>query len=923
MKKALAIFAFLAVTMLQGGAWATQRIQIGVLSFLSKEDTVKQWSPTAALLQAAIPDSEVLIVPLVYEELNAQVEARKIDFVFTNPEHYVVLRNAFQISPMVTMNRLIQGREVSAMGSVIFSNAQNTEITELHDVKGKRVAAVGLFSLGGFLAAADVLRVERIDLLSYSATHLSFLGVPHSKVVDNVLAGKAEVGIVRTGVLEDMVQKGKLDMSRVRVLNRQPESLFPQALSSRLFPEWPFAAMPQTEPQLIKKVAMVLLGIPPASEAAKAGGFSGFSPPANYAGVEDLMRRLKVYPGVQKNAIWVDIWEQYSTPIQLSGLLVLVVGVGMSGYLLLKNRQLRTVTQLLEDAQVNLDILAVAFNSQVGLLITDKNTRIVRANDAFCATLGYTEQELAGNTTAILRGEGVQGGFLEGVVWKQLTNQGFWKGELMCRHAKGFDIPCIVTVTAVRGQHSGLNGFVGSFVDISDQKRTESEIRQLAYFDNLTQLPNRRLFFERLQSHMAQGLSERSLGALMFIDLDHFKFLNDSHGHSVGDELLKLIAGRLNHLCGDNALAARLGGDEFVVMLTQLGEEPELAMEAAIDFAQRIKDSLLAPYLLTTSAGLEEASHKLRYACSGSIGVALFAQVEEEITEVLKRADVAMYQAKQAGRNTIRQFDPSTQQWLNNRLTMLSALNTAIADNQFELYYQVQADARNVPVGAECLLRWKHPDLGWVSPADFIPLAEESGAISQIGKWVMQAACATLSRWTQDARLQHLSLSVNVSPKQFVEHDFIDHLASTLKQHGLSGERLILEITEGTVLQNVGEVIEKMVTLRNLGVRMSIDDFGTGYSSLSYLQRLPLSELKIDRAFVNDMTEKEESYAIVSAILALAGKLHFSVVTEGVETVAQRSKLLELGASIFQGYLIAKPCNLDQFEALVATMATE
>jgi EAL domain-containing protein (putative c-di-GMP-specific phosphodiesterase class I) len=187
----------------------------------------------------------------------------------------------------------------------------------------------------------------------------------------------------------------------------------------------------------------------------------------------------------------------------------------------------------------------------------------------------------------------------------------------------------------------------------------------------------------------------------------------------------------------------------------------------------------------------------------------------------------------------------------------------------------------------------------------------------------MQAACATLSRWSRDARLQHLSLSVNVSPKQFVEHDFIDHLAGMLQHHGVSGERLILEITEGTVLQNVTEVIGKMMTLRSLGVRMSIDDFGTGYSSLSYLQRLPLSELKIDRAFVNDMTEKEESYAIVSAILALAGKLHFSVVTEGVETVAQRDKLLELGATIFQGYLIAKPCNLAQFEALVADMATE
>ena len=908
------VFACMACLQVQ----AAPALRIGVLSFNDKAQTLQQWSPTADYLHQKLPSQSFQIVPLFYDELNAQVANRQLDFVLTNPEHYVVLRNVFQLSSMVTIARDIRGKSVNTFGSVIFTRADNQEMVSLRDVRGKRVAAVGLFSLGGFLAAADVFKSEHVDLQSDPSITLRFIGLPHSVVVQAVLANTVDVGIVRTGVLEEMASKGTLDMGRIRVLNPQPDSLFPQRLSTRLYAEWPFAVTPQLDPAVAKGVAVALLSVPSNSPAARAGGYSGFSPPANYTPVEEVMRRLNVYPGIQSNPAWLDFWEMYSAYIQLTALVLLFVVLGVAIYLYVSNRSLRRLTALYRKAQDDLEIMAVAFNSQVGLIVTDRVTRIVRANHAFCAVLGYTEQAIVGAETSCLRGAGVPDGVLESV-WKYLQSHNHWQGELLCRHAKGFDVPCIVTISAVRADRAGLSGFVGSFVDISAQKATEAEIRQLAYFDQLTDLPNRRYFLEKLEAKITVRQPSAGLGALLFIDLDHFKLLNDSHGHSVGDELLRLIAGRLRHIMDGNALAARLGGDEFVVMLQDLSQDRQTAMHTAMEMAQEIKDAILAPYRLSPSGGLVDSAQKLRYSCSGSIGVALFGEVEEEVSEVLKRADMAMYQAKQAGRNVVRQFDPSTQELLNQRTALVSDLNLALSETQFQLYYQVQVNAANMPVGAECLLRWNHPTLGMVSPALFIPLAEDCGAISFIGYWVMRSACRTLARWQGMPHLRDLSLSINVSPKQLAEADFVAKLAAVVQEFGVNTQRIILEITEGAVLQNVDEMIRKMEQLCALGVRLSIDDFGTGYSSLSYLQRLPISEIKIDRSFVQGMSGQEESYAIVGAIMALAERLHFSVVAEGVETEEQKARLLVLGAPTLQGFLIARPTDLQSFEDFVVT----
>ncbi len=596
----------------------------------------------------------------------------------------------------------------------------------------------------------------------------------------------------------------------------------------------------------------------------------------------------------------------------MAGLALLGVGLVVVGVLWRRNRYL---TALNNEAQTALELAAAAFNSQVGLIVTDINTCIKRANPAMAAMLGFTSEELTGQATDLLRGNGVPRETIRRL-WKEVQMLGSWQGELLCHHQAGYDVPCMVTITPIKNNVSGLTGFVGSFTDISVQKKAEAEVRELAYFDHLTQLPNRRMFLEGLQSAMTKALNDGILAGIMFIDLDHFKNLNDTHGHSVGDQLLCLIAQRLSLLIGPFDVAARLGGDEFVVMLPGLDTSEDVAIEQTIAVAERVHQALLNPFELETQGDM--TSQTLRYTCSGSIGVALFGLIEEPLTEVLKRADVAMYKSKQDGRNLIRQYDPVAQKMLNSRMALSNDLNLALHEGQLNLLYQLQVDDQIEAVGAECLLRWNHPVRGVISPTEFIPLAEESGAIVAMGDWVVRSACETLARWADLPHLRHMTLSVNVSPRQFSEADFVHRVGRILSETGAHAHLLRLEVTEGIVMQDTKEVIAKMHELCAKGLSFSIDDFGTGYSSLSYLQMLPLAEVKIDKAFVNDMTTSKRSEAIVKAIIALGHSMDLIIVSEGVETRVQQNRLLELGCTLLQGYLITRPIPRVELENLVA-----
>jgi len=432
---------------------------------------------------------------------------------------------------------------------------------------------------------------------------------------------------------------------------------------------------------------------------------------------------------------------------------------------------------------------------------------------------------------------------------------------------------------------------------------SEKTAFQLAYSDPLTNLPNRRMFQDRLEHAILNSARTKQYSALMFLDMDNFKTLNDTKGHGMGDLLLIEVAKRLKSCVRASDTLARMGGDEFVVLLEELSESENTASEQAQKIAEKISKSLNQPYQLD----------QLPYNCSASIGVTMFSDAGVSIEEVHKRADAAMYQAKNAGRNTMSFYDPHTQAMLEARSELEHTLRTAIANRQLHLFFQIQVDQHSKPVGAEALVRWMHPEMGMIFPSQFIPIAEETELILPIGHWVLETACKQIKLWEKNSLTRDLQLAVNVSARQFHQQYFVAQVDDLIKQTGINPSRLKLELTESMVLTDVADTVVKMHALKQMGVRFSMDDFGTGYSSLSYLTQLPLDQLKVDQSFVRNIGIKSTDAVIVQTIIGMANNLNIESIAEGVETQAQRDFLGKAGCNCYQGYLYGKPEPLEKF----------
>jgi len=555
-----------------------------------------------------------------------------------------------------------------------------------------------------------------------------------------------------------------------------------------------------------------------------------------------------------------------------------------------------------------LRVAAAAFETHDGILITDAKANIQRVNRAFEKITGYSQWEVLGMNPRLMSSGRHDAAFYQ-EMWERLTQDGAWSGEIWDRRKSGEIYPKWMTITAVKDEQGKISNYVAIFSDITERKRNEEEIRNMAFYDALTQLPNRRLFLDRLRSALAASTRSGDFGALLFIDLDRFKVLNDTLGHDYGDLLLIEVAERIKACVREIDTVARLGGDEFVVVVEGIGGNREEASYKAGLVAEKIREALSHAYQL------KEHQH---YS-SPSIGVEMFHDGSASIDELIKHADVAMYQAKNAGRNTVRFYDPGLQQDLDMRAMLENDLRRAIENDEMQLHYQIQVDGARRILGVEALLRWQHPQRGMISPAYFIPVAEESMMIIDLGDWVLHQACAQLVRWSDDPHMAGLVMAVNVSAHQFAEQDFVTHLDAILKQHAVDPARLKLELTEGVVLNDIAEVVEKMDALNTLGVRLSLDDFGTGYSSLAYLKQLPVSQLKIDQSFVRDITIDLSDAGMVRSIIDMAKNFGHDVIAEGVETEEQLNFLKLHGCMSYQGYYFSKPVPLEALQRLVVT----
>ncbi|MDZ7854318.1 MAG: EAL domain-containing protein [Halomonas sp.] len=571
-------------------------------------------------------------------------------------------------------------------------------------------------------------------------------------------------------------------------------------------------------------------------------------------------------------------------------------GDGYSGVLAV----VREVTQF-RATEAQLRIAATAFETHMGMVITDDQARILKVNDTFTRITGYSEAEVLGRNPSLLSSGHHDEAFYSHL-WACVKEKGSWQGEIWNRRRNGEVFPEWLTISAVHDKAGELTHYVATFSDISQHKAAEAEIHQLAFYDPLTGLPNRRLMLDRLEGALKDSFRSSQFGALLYLDLDNFKQVNDTLGYHAGDQLLQQVASRLGESLRASDTLARLDGDEFAVLFHDLGRNTQRVAAVVERIAYKLLGALRVPSSLAGSS----------VTMTGSIGITLYRDHGTTLDEILQQADMALFQAKQAGRDTLRFFDPAMQEQLHARSRLEAGLRQALANNEFLLYYQPQVDADRHMIGVEALLRWEHPERGLVSPGEFIPLAEENRLIVPIGGWVLETACRQLAAWAKDPATADLTVAVNVSPQQFRETDFVARVLTTLELTGARPEKLKLEVTENLFVDDRDEAREIMRLLREHDVTFSLDDFGTGYSSLSYLRRLPLDQLKIDQSFVHDLHEDEASAAIVASIITLSHSLQLDVIAEGVETEAQQAWLMAHGCRAFQGYLFGWPMPVDE-----------
>ncbi|MBU1666495.1 MAG: diguanylate cyclase, partial [Gammaproteobacteria bacterium] len=846
MRRRFGFVLLLLLALLSGrGALADHVLTVGVLALRPLAETQARWEPLAKYLSDALPEHKVRVRALDYPGLELALRQHEIDFILTHPTHYLHVRSRNALSgALATLVERAGTKPLRAIGGTIFTRTDRHDIDTLQDLNKHTIASCSTDCMEGYQIQVEAF--IDAELPPPAPERMRFLGLPHDQVVEAVLAGKADAGFVRAGVIENMAQEGRLDPARLKILNRQNLPDFPYAVSTRLYAQWPLAALPQVDAASARRVAAALLRIEPDTHLAWALDIHAFAIPASYTGVEDLAVKLRLPPHDRDPQFTlVDVWARYQTPILL---LLAAAGIilTLTTRLLISRRRLTAARRLgeqqasalnrsyahlralvetipdlvwLKDPQgvflacnprferlynareaeivgktddafvpgelaeffrekdreaiaagkpsTNEEWVTFADNGQRALLetiktpmrdaegnlvgvlgiarditerradeerlrffarvvecareafmVTDTNGVIVAVNPAFTAITGYRVDEVLGRTPAMLK-SGRQDSDFYRALWTALQRDGLWEGEIWDRRRDGEIYPKWLSITTVRDESGQASHYVAAFTDISDRKAVEERIHHLAFYDPLTSLPNRRLLMDRLEHALLTSTRSRQFGALLFLDLDHFKTLNDTQGHAVGDQLLIEIGKRLTGCMRDMDTVSRLGGDEFVVLIESLGGDETDAVKQAEVIAEKVHASLNLPYSLK---GVDQGYHS-----GASIGVTLFCGQDTSLDTLFKQADMAMYQAKDAGRNAIRFFNPAMQAAIESRAAMETALRRGLEQGELHLYYQPQVDIRGTWIGAEALLRWLPAGRDPIPPNEFIPLAEETG----------------------------------------------------------------------------------------------------------------------------------------------------------------------------------------------------
>lgn len=552
-----------------------------------------------------------------------------------------------------------------------------------------------------------------------------------------------------------------------------------------------------------------------------------------------------------------------------------------------------------EQDRINLELYSSVYQqSKQAIIISDRNNRIISVNDSFTELTGYTEQEIKGHNPRILASGRVQKIVYE-EMWGALYSQGYWQGELWDRTKDGRVYPKWISINTIRNKRDEIQFFIGSFSDISDKKAAEQKIQYLAYHDPLTQLCNRFSFEERLGQAISNARLYQREVALLLIDLDHFKDINDSLGHQIGDALLKVVAERLKPLIRESDILARLGGDEFMIALTDLPNHHVLALKAEM-IQKRLSESY-------------EVEGQTLF-CTPSIGISLYPDDGQTVETLMGQADAAMYHAKAQGRKNCQYFSAEIAQSTSRRLEIGQELHSALEKGEFEIHYQPKIDMVSEKLcGLEALIRWQHPKRGLVSPVEFIPVLEDSGLIEAVGEWVVNEVSRQMAHWT-GLGLMGISTAINLSARQLRSSQLTTQIKTALAAFQLPPELLELEVTESVAMDNPEQAVSILSDLNDLGIKIAIDDFGTGYSSLAYLKKLPIQTLKLDRAFVKDIETDSNDAAISAATIALAHNLGLTVVAEGVETKEQQEFLKNHQCDMSQGYLHGRPQTPQELE---------